>query len=687
MKKKLLLLSFVTFFIFQVFAQPPRPGTTRAPQDPIAASEGALQPLGNPYLDSQYLLQKIDADDIREIVRILVSYGKIPSDSVSFTRVNEILASNIFLKDVLITKVTKIKKYLEESRVDFASHMKKAPEEGAPVTGTSPLSLFSPTKIADGLGTFIAERFKEELTQRYLQAFRDSIVLNNSKYHYDVLLPQTYTALLQYENVFDYRSFMTALKEAFKDDLDNLAPNSLLFIQTLKERNVIKIKDSDFYLLYYLTDFMVNKIPEGQPATSLFLSIDQYDHQGKMNQDVVGYLKTASLITANLVDNSNELEPERIQALLHDKRRLKAFIGLLLEKENGPLKVLTIKGVTAYQHFASSTLEVISPFINSVSNMRLVYKQFQASKKETQDVIKFSAKIAPHLKSLLQSLNVMTDEELTTVFGAIGHVTNIADFSNEQKYGLIITETLALFDDMGLSQTPFFRTFKKYGLFISNVAQAENGQQVKEALDVAALPVGSYKIKRNTFFDISLNAYPGLSAGVEFRSGIPAAADVKSANPILGFSAPVGLGFSWGQVSVKKKASGDTVLTENDFVLWKNNKAIVEYFSGRSHSIFISVLDIGAVTSFRLVKDDTETLPEFKWSNIVAPGVYYVNGLKNTPLSWGLGIQYGPQLRSIEKNGTSLELAESQFSIRAFLAVDIPIFNFYARNTPKKKDK
>lgn len=686
MKKKLLLLSIVALLFLHGFAQPPRPGITRGPQEPVSPTrDGDLQPLGNPYLDSQYLLQKIDGNDVGEIVRILVFYGKIPADSVNFTTVNEVLSTNIFLKNLLITKVAAIKKYMEESRADLARHLKNAPEEGAPVTGTSPLSLFSPTKIADGLGTFIAERFKEELTQRYLQAFRDSIVSNNSKYHYDILLPKTYTALLQYENVFDYRSFMTALKEAFKDDLDNLAPNSLLFIQKLKEENVIKIKDSDFYLIYYLTDFMVNKIPEGQPVTSLFLSIDQYDHKNKMNSDVVAYLKTASLITANLVDNSNELEPERIQALLHDRRRLTAFIGLLLEKEKGPLEAFVIKGVKAYQHFATSTLEVISPFINSISYMRLAYKQFQASKKETQDIIKFSVKISPHVKTLLQSLHVMTDEELTKVFVAIGHVTNIADFSNEQKYGLIITETLALFDDVGLSQTPFFRTFKKYGLFISNVAQAENGQQVKEALDVAALPVGSYKIKRNTFFDISLNAYPGLSAGLEFRSGIPAGADVKSVNPILGFSAPVGLGFSWGQVKEKKKSPGDTIQTENDFVLWKNNKAVVQYFSGRSHSLFVSVIDIGAITSFRLIKDDTETLPEFKWSNIIAPGVYYVNGLKNTPLSWGLGIQYGPQLRSIEKNGTSLDLAESQFSVRAFLAVDIPIFNFYARNTPKNK--
>src|SRR5688500_5574811 len=113
MKKKFLLLSIVTLSFFHVFAQPPRPSTTRGPQEPIAASEGDLQPLGNPYLDSQYLLQKIDANDVREIVRIIVSYGKIPTDSISFASVNEVITTNIFLKGLLITKIPAIKKYLE----------------------------------------------------------------------------------------------------------------------------------------------------------------------------------------------------------------------------------------------------------------------------------------------------------------------------------------------------------------------------------------------------------------------------------------------------------------------------------------------------------------------------------------------------------------------------------------------
>jgi hypothetical protein len=329
--------------------------------------------------------------------------------------------------------------------------------------------------------------------------------------------------------------------------------------------------------------------------------------------------------------------------------------------------------------------ETISRFIRSVSELREAAKQFNNSKKEIPDIIKLYVKKSPPIKNLLSGFNAVPEQNLTKIFLTLAHVTNIADYSGEQKYGLIITETLSLFSDLGLSQTNLFKTFKKYGLFISNLAQAQNSQQVKEALDVAALPVGSYKIKRNSFLDISLNAYPGLSAGLEFRKGIPLGANVKAVNPTLGFSAPVGLGFSWGEIKEKKKEKKDSTINQNEFIVLEKGKSITKYISGRSHSLFLSVIDIGAITSFRLIDDDTETLPEFKWSNILAPGLYYVNGLKDTPLSWGLGVQYGPQLRSIEKDGAALKLADSLFSVRLFLAVDVPIFNFYARTTPKRK--
>jgi hypothetical protein len=92
-------------------------------------------------------------------------------------------------------------------------------------------------------------------------------------------------------------------------------------------------------------------------------------------------------------------------------------------------------------------------------------------------------------------------------------------------------------------------------------------------------------------------------------------------------------------------------------------------------------VDIGAVTAFRLKEDSTETLPELTWSNLLAPALYYVHGFKNSPISCGLGVQYGPQVRSIKNN--TAEVLPSAWSARLFIAVDIPIFSFYSRTEKK----
>ncbi|WP_276366690.1 hypothetical protein [Chryseolinea sp. H1M3-3] len=674
---KYLILSFLLFKFAFIFAQPPRPTSA-------GTVEEELQPLGNAYLDSRYLLNQISKNEIKEIIRIINFYAGVPPNHSDTTIIAKTIRENAFLKILLISKLDEIKKYLADTRNDFKSHGANIPLAETPATGTA-LTLFPATKVADGLGTFIAERFKEELTQRYLQAFRDSIIINDSKYHYSILLPRTYSALLQYENVFDYKSFMTALKEAFKDDLDNLAPNSLTFIEKFKADGIIKTPDEKFYLVHYLADFVVNKIPEGQSPTALLFAIEEYPHKDKLNKDVYGYLRTAGILSANLVNNIGEIEPEKINELFFDRRRLLAFAGLTLQKEQSLLNEITIQGKTAFSVLNVDNAQTFSRLVRTVVELRSATKQFANSNKEIGDIVKLSLKISPTVKNLLTDFGVLTEAELTSAFATLAHVINISDFASEQKYGLVITETLSLFNDLGLSQTSFFITYKKYGLFISNVAQAETSQQVKEALDIAALPVGSYKIKRNSFFDISLNAYPGISPGLEFRSGVPVGVNVKNLNPTLGFSVPVGLGFSWGEVKEKTKVKEDSTTNRNEFNELKNGKWMTRYISGRSHSLFVSVLDIGAITSFRLIDDDTESLPEFNWNNILAPGVYYVNGLKNTPLSWGLGVQYGPQLRSIEKDGTELKLSESLFSVRFFLSVDVPVFSFYTRNTPKRK--
>ncbi len=182
--------------------------------------------------------------------------------------------------------------------------------------------------------------------------------------------------------------------------------------------------------------------------------------------------------------------------------------------------------------------------------------------------------------------------------------------------------------------------------FINDLAVAEDSEAVKSAIENIALPVGSYSIKRDAIFDISLNSYPGIVFGHEFTT--PARKQVLNS---AAFTAPVGLSFAWGS---------------------KKN--------GSSNGLFVPIIDLAAMTRFRFNNDTTLlNLQNFGFHSVFSPGLYYNHGFRKTPLSFQIGAQYGPMLKSFDANGEA-KLSESIF-VGAGVVLDIPILKLH--NKPR----
>lgn len=97
------------------------------------------------------------------------------------------------------------------------------------------------------------------------------------------------------------------------------------------------------------------------------------------------------------------------------------------------------------------------------------------------------------------------------------------------------------------------------------------------------------------------------------------------------------------------------------------------YISGSSASLFVSVLDLGALVLFRL-DQATGPLPQtVSFRQVFSPGISYVYGLRDLPLAVHVGAQLTPQLRSIGESSLNA------FRLSAGLTVDIPMFNFFTR--------
>jgi hypothetical protein len=220
----------------------------------------------------------------------------------------------------------------------------------------------------------------------------------------------------------------------------------------------------------------------------------------------------------------------------------------------------------------------------------------------------------------------------------------------------------------------------KYGSFMAALVQAKSSDEVAATIEAVALPSGSSRVKREAPFNVAINAYVGLYAGYERINGI----DNKSFRiNSAGLSAPIGVAVSKGGIFLSKKRN-----------------------SAWSASLFVSLVDLGAIAAFRF-KDDSTILgtkpgqggaidttvsgnisqtSTIQLKHIVSPGAFISIGIPKSPISVNFGVQVGPNLRKIQVNANGFPVnsyqPDDQLYVRfsASFCVDIPVFNLYTKS-------
>ena len=207
--------------------------------------------------------------------------------------------------------------------------------------------------------------------------------------------------------------------------------------------------------------------------------------------------------------------------------------------------------------------------------------------------------------------------------------------------------------------------FLKYASFMAAMIETESPEEVKSLIKAAALPAGSFTIKKNSKFNISVQSYLGVYYNTDYDRSIS-----NSWNNKWGLTAPIGVSFNLG--------------------LGNNSK------SSSSLGFMISLLDIGAVVDYEIradtvttttvqgsqtttTKEISNTSADFKieLGQIFSPGGYLVYSLPGRlPFTLGLGAQYGPGLTeiNISSGNTDLIIGKPSWRMNAFLAFDIPLF-------------
>lgn len=551
------------------------------------------------------------------------------------------------------------------------------------------------TNIADGLAKFLVERTKQELSVAFFDKFQET--LQDEKYADLVMLfPQTAQLLNNIgTEVYQFSTYLQALREAFIQDLNNLFQTFPQVINQSKYDSFFNrpgleylrpVLNSALYITRQLkNDVHPVALLNNFPADTYF-PYNRFNHTNGIIKSL--QLFSASLSTSDTASRQHWISSDSLWMLINDTAAFKLYLGLVYQEaakirfdDSTTLQTLLnniarhTEGIRKYADFIIALYEkgsTVEDYIrqmkdkkknNATLNFTDYYNYFNAVT-DLFKVISFSDR--------LTGLQQKVDKVYRTFTFVAGNANNIYIDITQKNYSSAVMNIVSVFDSLlnpvyseisasastasamanPLPKIDKYAKFRaalmKYGAFMAQVTSAKSSDDVKKAIESAALPVGSASIKKHASFNIALNAYVGPFYG---RQKMASDKDFVNAG---GMYSPVGVSFSKGIGSTRNPGS---------------------------ISLFTSLIDIGALTTFRF-SNPNDTLAgdiKIKLSQIVAPGVHLIFGVPKWPVSFGGGYQWTPLLSKVEQSAATLNDSKGK-RWQLFIAVDLPLLNFYNKS-------
>lgn len=309
-----------------------------------------------------------------------------------------------------------------------------------------------------------------------------------------------------------------------------------------------------------------------------------------------------------------------------------------------------------YYPFIRSTVD----FLNTIINAPIGEQPLSAKYEELKDFASISDQSLALFENIFAKDYGKSIQNLVNMFSYIWAI-DVLDAQEDQRLIQDLRNQIAL----GGSNESYEKQLRKlerktdrlkkalltYGSFMAEIVAAEDANAVKAALKAAAVPPGSSSVKRTSKWNLALNAYFG---GGYYRETLNTDALPKEeqTSGSIGLSVPVGLTLTRGSIGLKN---------------W-------------SYSLFMPILDLGVVTAFRIDEQNENRsgdLPELSFSNLIAPGAYFIVNVPKSPFSISAGAQFGPQVRTITVNGADIQSSAWRYGVTA--TIDVPIFNLFNR--------
>lgn len=533
------------------------------------------------------------------------------------------------------------------------------------------------TNFSQGLSAFLIERAKDELNLAFFQRLKS--FFNNEKYpELKIMFPCTTDKIINLLE-YNYLEMLPVLQKAFYQDIRQL-PENLIQVLLLPKYYPITSQFPEMFIILNAFN-LIRQIDTLSPAQiidslpSIVPDTSKYPGKTKIQVRQIANLKN-SLNLIRIFSNSIRIDTSKeksenfwvpsklvFQNIINNQNRMTIFLGLLYQviqsnniEFNGQNLTDSMntsdKEIWWYKMELSKLLGFTETINESSREIRRLISEHQKPGKQnihdylgtTIDMTEFTLDVINHYYKKAKN-----EDTYMEYFTLAREVNNLYLNTVTENYALamhnamnILGDFLNLTDCNGHKVTVItaktINTVTTAGTFIANMAEATTPDQVKAAIEAVALPVGSSSFKKYHLWNLSLNAY--LGANYNFTHTANA---VSNWDRAFNLAAPVGLNLSF--CSLRK---------------------------GGSFSIFVPVIDVGAIVDYQLTSAN-QIEQKFYLSNIWTIGSYIVYGFgANLPLALGFGAQYGPGLVKVGN-----DINQLSWRMNAFLTFDIPIINLY----------
>ncbi len=500
--------------------------------------------------------------------------------------------------------------------------------------------------MINALSSFIADRLKQESLNLALNSIfktmtrEDSLIVSNLfpktfLYINTLLNDGTYYAadLVQLRQIINMD--VTNLDQAFEENKEHIFPAfqeypvaSEIFSLTNK---LLQINEShtaqEMLFNIYLPDSL-----DGHNFNS-WLSFSKMLSRVVEKHDVTHLLDYDEVSLAGYIDVEDLVSPEKF-----DQRKVRYFYGLYYDElGNYPTWQSHLSQYFSNEGMAREMYQLIQPFKNTDLNFSYGKSDSNSLEKTLEaanSCFNFLRRLCAH-PVVQESYNVHPK-----MFEVASHTIELTNAFRSKRYPEAINIMALYFVEYlgghlkNLHSVTFLLEFYKI----------DNATDMRNLIESYALPIGSSSIKRNSKFNVALNAYGGLTGGYELAYGEQA----SQFKPNVGLTAPIGISTTFGNGHV---------------------------------TVFASILDLGSIVNQRL-NNDTVSYSGLKFEQFFTPGAGLFYNFKSSPITIGGVYNYIPNLRTITYESGNAIITETHTSVSRInfsVLIDIPLFNIYNR--------